>query len=138
MISLRWSLIITCKPILLTLSYLLGRSPWVFGNSWREHRSSTPYSPTRLSTRLWDQDGKAVNHDPDVLIQTQDLPPIYEENSCMYIFSKDVFLQKHNRLGFHPMMYEIDPSEAWDIDDEIDFLISDLLMTHQNNNQEVN
>ncbi len=32
------------------------------------------FSVTRLQTRLYDQDGKAINHDPKVLIQTQDLP----------------------------------------------------------------
>ena len=34
------------------------------------------FSVTRLQTRLYDQDGKAINHDPSVLIHTQDLPPV--------------------------------------------------------------
>src|SRR5690242_8117309 len=41
------------------------------------------FSVTRLQTRLYDQYGNAINHDPSVLIQTQDLPPVYEENSCL-------------------------------------------------------
>ena len=45
------------------------------------------FGVTRLQTRLWDQYGRAVNHDPNVLLQTQDLPPIYEENSCLYLFT---------------------------------------------------
>ena len=44
---------------------------------------------TRLQTRLYDQDGQALNHDPEVLLQTQDLPPVYEENSCIYIFTRE-------------------------------------------------
>src|ERR1041385_5297323 len=32
------------------------------------------FSVTRWQTRLYDQDGRAINHDPTVLIQTQDLP----------------------------------------------------------------
>lgn len=44
------------------------------------------FSVTRLQARLYDQHGRAINHDPTVLIQTQDLPPLYEENSCLYIF----------------------------------------------------
>lgn len=27
---------------------------------------------------------RQVNHNPNTLLRTQDLPPIYEENSCMY------------------------------------------------------
>ena len=40
------------------------------------------FSVTRLQTRLWDQLGRAVNHNPAILLQTQELPPIYEENSA--------------------------------------------------------
>jgi CMP-N-acetylneuraminic acid synthetase len=32
-------------------------------------------------------------------------------------------------LGERPMMFEIDPPEAWDIDEELDFQIVELLMT---------
>ena len=85
------------------------------------------FSVTRLQTRLWDQLGRAINHNPAVLLQTQDLPPVYEENSCLYIFTRQRLLAHHNRLGERPLMFEIDPAEAWDIDDEIDFLIADLL-----------
>jgi len=36
--------------------------------------------------------------------------------------------EKRNRLGYRPYLFEIDPSEAWDIDEELDFEIADLLM----------
>jgi CMP-N-acetylneuraminic acid synthetase len=85
------------------------------------------FSVTRLQTRLWDQLGRAINHNPAILLQTQDLPPVYEENSCIYIFSRPTLLSHRNRLGERPMMFPINASEAWDIDEEIDFLIADLL-----------
>lgn len=85
------------------------------------------FSVTRLQTRLWDQLGRPINHNPAVLLQTQDLPPVYEENSCLYIFTRQQLLARRNRLGERPLMFEIDPSEAWDIDEEIDFLIADVL-----------
>ena len=87
------------------------------------------FSVTRMQTRLWDQLGKAINHDPAILLQTQDLPPVYEENSCIYIFKRQTLLARRNRLGERPMMFEIDPPEAWDIDEELDFQIVELLMT---------
>jgi len=85
------------------------------------------FSVTRLQTRLWDSLARAVNHNPNILLRTQDLPPIYEENSCMYIFSRDILMNKHNRLGDRPYMLEITAEEAQDIDVEIDFLIAEFL-----------
>ncbi len=86
------------------------------------------FSVTRLQTRLWDQLGRAINHNPAILLQTQDLPPVYEENSCMYIFSRETLLKRRNRLGERPMMFEIEAAEAWDIDEELDFAVTDFLM----------
>lgn len=89
------------------------------------------FSVTRLYTRLWDEKGHAINHDPGELIQTQNLPPVYEENSCMYIFSRASFQERNNRLGRHPYLFEIDAREAWDIDTELDFDIVSNLMSAQ-------
>jgi CMP-N-acetylneuraminic acid synthetase len=86
------------------------------------------FSVTRWQTRLYDQHGAAINHDPSVLIQTQDLPPVYEENSCLYLFTRQNLLDRHHRIGEHPILFEIDPAEAWDIDEELDFTICDFLM----------
>ena len=86
------------------------------------------FSVTRLQTRLWDPLGRAINHNPAVLLQTQDLPPVYEENSCIYLFERKILAERRNRLGYRPYLFEIDPSEAWDIDEELDFEIADLLM----------
>jgi CMP-N-acetylneuraminic acid synthetase len=87
------------------------------------------FSVTRLQTRLWDQLGRAINHNPAILLQTQDLPPVYEENSCLYIFNRQTLLSRRNRLGERPMMFEIDAAEAWDIDEELDFEITNFLMS---------
>jgi CMP-N-acetylneuraminic acid synthetase len=86
------------------------------------------FSVTRLQTRLWDGMGRAINHNPKILLQTQDLPPVYEENSCLYIFTRDTLVQKRNRIGNRPYLNEIDAEEAWDIDEETDFKMVELLM----------
>ncbi len=90
------------------------------------------FSVTRLQTRLWDQLSCPVNHNPDILLQTQDLPPIYEENSCIYLFTRETLMQRRNRLGDRPLMYEIPAAEAWDIDEPLDFEIVDFLMRERN------
>lgn len=90
------------------------------------------FSVTRMQTRLWDQLGRAINHNPAILLQTQDLPPVYEENSCLYIFTRQTLHSRRNRLGERPAMFEISAAEAWDIDEELDFLITDYLLQNKN------
>lgn len=93
------------------------------------------FSVTRLQTRLYDGYGHAINHDPAVLIQTQDLPPVYEENSCLYIFTRENLLRRHHRIGQKPIMFEIDAEEAWDIDEELDFAITDFLLRRKDQSE---
>jgi CMP-N-acetylneuraminic acid synthetase len=89
------------------------------------------FSVTRLQTRLWDELTRPINHNPAILLQTQDLPPVYEENSCLYLFTRQNLLAKRNRIGERPLMFEIEPDEAWDIDEEIDFAITGFLLQQQ-------
>jgi CMP-N-acetylneuraminic acid synthetase len=93
------------------------------------------FSVTRWQTRLYDKDGHAINHDPKELLQTQDLPPVYEENSCLYIFTRENLIAKQHRISDHPMLFAIDAAEAWDIDEELDFAITDFLLQHQLKNK---
>lgn len=99
-----------------------------FLGSYPKHDSL--FSVTRLQTRLYDAAGRAINHDPSVLIQTQDLPPVYEENSCMYVFNRENLVRRRHRIGEHPLMFEIEAAEAWDIDEELDFAICEFLLSH--------
>jgi CMP-N-acetylneuraminic acid synthetase len=98
----------------------------VFQENWPVYDSL--FTVTRLQNRLWDQLGRAINHNPAVLLQTQDLPPVFEENSCLYIFTREQLLRRRNRLGERPFMFEISAQEAWDIDNELDFSIVKHLM----------
>ena len=86
------------------------------------------FSVTPLQTRLYDQAGLPINHDPSELLRTQDLAPIYEENSCLYLFTRATLESRNHRIGASPLMFPIDPAEAWDIDEELDFQIVDFLM----------
>lgn len=98
-------------------------------SSWPEYDSL--FSVTRWQTRLWDALGRAVNHNPAILLRTQDLPPIYEENSCIYLFTRETLVSRRNRLGERPIMFEMDAREATDIDEELDFVIAESLIKNQ-------
>ena len=86
------------------------------------------FSVTKIQTRFYDINGKAINHNPQELVRTQDLPPIFEENSCFYIFTKNSFKQSGGkRIGLKPLMFEIDKIEAIDIDNIEDFIIAEAV-----------
>lgn len=85
-------------------------------------------SVTRVFKRYWTADAEPVNHDPRTLIRTQDLPPFYEENSNLYLFTRDLILSRGSRVGERPILFDIEPLEAFDIDDELDFRIAETLM----------
>jgi CMP-N-acetylneuraminic acid synthetase len=91
------------------------------------------FSVTKIQTRLFWEDGKPVNHNPAELIRTQDLPPVFEENSNFYIFSKSAFIEAGNkRIGTNPKMFEIGQIESMDIDNEDDFILSEYIKKMQN------
>jgi CMP-N-acetylneuraminic acid synthetase len=85
------------------------------------------FGVTRYQTRLWDQLGRPINHNPNILLRTQDLPPIYEENSCLYLFERKTLVNRRNRLGERPLMFEIPAVEARDIDEELDFMVAETI-----------
>ena len=75
----------------------------------------------RVQTRFYRADCTPVNHDPSVLVPTQELEPWYEENSNLYIFSKSSFQSTNARIGLNPVMYETPPLESLDIDTPSDW-----------------
>jgi CMP-N-acetylneuraminic acid synthetase len=97
-----------------------------FFQGWPEKDSL--FSVTSFRTRLWTQEGKPVNHNPEELIPTQDLDPLYVENSCIYIFSRDGLVERRHRIGKSPMLFEINPEEAVDIDTEWELRLAEFLL----------
>jgi CMP-N-acetylneuraminic acid synthetase len=89
------------------------------------------FGVTKLHKRFFDATGQPLNHDPNKLIRTQDLPPIYEENSTIYLFSKSTLVERKNRIGYHPLMFEISKKEAIDIDYEDDFAYAEFVFNRQ-------
>lgn len=79
-------------------------------------RADSLFTVDKVQTRFYRADGSAVNHDPDNLVRTQDLEPWYEENSNLYIFTRESFATTHARIGRKPTMYEGPYFESIDID----------------------
>jgi CMP-N-acetylneuraminic acid synthetase len=85
------------------------------------------FTVTPLHTRLWTQAGQPLNHDRSVLLRTQDLPPVMEENSCLYLFTGELLARTGMRIGQRPLLYPMPAPEAWDIDDELDWVVVEAL-----------
>ena len=88
------------------------------------------FSVKKLQTRLYRNENDkviALNHNPNELLPTQDLEPLYEENSCIFIFKKDILIKKKHRIGYKPYMYVMDDIQSSDIDIETDFIIAESL-----------
>ena len=90
-------------------------------------------SVTERRKFYYTMDGEPVNHNPQKLIRTQNGKSLYEENSCIYIFSRKVFEKNFSRVGNNPMLYPISSLESIDIDEPIDFEIAEFLMQRKLN-----
>jgi N-acylneuraminate cytidylyltransferase len=90
------------------------------------------FGVTKVQTRFYDKDANPVNHNPEELLRTQDLEPLFEENSNFYIFSKTSFESAGNkRIGCKPQIFEVNKLEAVDIDEPEDFKLAELLHIHK-------
>lgn len=90
------------------------------------------FSVTRYQSRFYRADGTPVNHNPKNLIRTQDLAPVYEENSNFYLFSRDSFLSAASRIGSRPYLFEVPKTDSLDIDDECDFKLAEAIFRIDN------
>ena len=86
------------------------------------------FAVNHLQTRFYTEDASPINHDPDNLIRTQDLPPYFEENSVGYFFSKESFKQTSARIGVSPQMYTTPALESVDIDEITDWFVAESLL----------
>ena len=79
------------------------------------------FTVDKVQTRFYNADASAVNHDPSNLVRTQDLEPWFEENSNLYVFTKDSFAETNARIGKKPAMYVNSKFESIDIDEPEDW-----------------
>ena len=99
-------------------------------NALKEHlnKGRNYFTVSKIQERLYDTYGTPVNHTIDELVQTQDLEPIYIENSGFYIFTKESFKKSNNRISKDSKMFETKFPENIDIDNESDFKIAEILL----------
>lgn len=111
----------------LITSFTIDAAVDAFHAGYPTHHDSL-FSVNVLQTRLYDVLGRALNHNASFLIRTQDLPPVYEENSVLYVFNAADLFQRRQRIGVRPLMFKTPPDESHDIDTAADWdLVQSLL-----------
>lgn len=85
------------------------------------------FCAVKLQDYLW-QDGEPLNFDATNLPRTQDVKPIYQETSGVYVFTREVFERYHRRIGKKPFIKEVSFKESVDIDNPEDFDLAEALV----------
>lgn len=81
----------------------------------------------RFQSRFYDHNQKPINHDPGIMLPSQDMSPIYEDCSSFYINSVKRLLDSKKRVGDSPIFFEIARLESVDIDTEEDFMLCEAI-----------
>nr|WP_308647817.1 acylneuraminate cytidylyltransferase [uncultured Agathobacter sp.] len=81
----------------------------------------------KLQDYLWKK-GEPLNFDATNVPRTQDLEPIYQETSGVYVFTKEVFKKYKRRIGKKPFIKEVSFKEAVDIDNPEDFELAEKIV----------
>lgn len=86
------------------------------------------FTVNKMQTRFYTEDGEPINHDPENLIRTQDLPPYMEENSVCYLFGPDSFAATKARIGRKPILFPTPRLQSVDIDEIADWFTAEALL----------
>lgn len=115
----------TTNPLLKTST--IRRALGAFQQARETGTADSLFAVNRIQTRIYREDGTAVNHDPKSLVRTQDLEPWYEENSTLYIFTAESFAKTNARIGERPILFETPKLESIDIDGQEDWDLAKAL-----------
>jgi N-acylneuraminate cytidylyltransferase len=74
--------------------------------------------------------GKPVNYDPAELPRSQDAVPIVRETTGLYGIRKEALEKYQCRIGSHPYFLLVNPVEAMDVDDQLDFKMAELFLKY--------
>jgi CMP-N-acetylneuraminic acid synthetase len=84
-------------------------------------------SVTTHRARFFRADGSPLNHDPGALRPTQELEPLYEENSNLYLFTPASFAHTGRRTGARPLLFPTPRHESVDIDEPEDWALAERI-----------
>lgn len=84
----------------------------------------TIMSVNKIQNFIWDDESKdLINNKSNInrWPNTQDLKPMYEINHAFYMTKREIYINKNERIGDNPVLYECEGEKRIDIDWEFDF-----------------
>jgi len=118
----------TTNPFLSELSIKRGIEKFLI--AIKENQGDSLFTVNKVQQRFYNVEAKPINHDPENLIRTQDLEPWYQENSNLYLFTRESFHGTNARIGKRPIMLETDPFESTDIDTPDDWDLAEAMLSY--------
>jgi len=81
---------------------------------------------TKLQEFIW-KDGKPFNYEVERIPRTQDLELLYTETCGLFVYTRELILEKKRRIGDKPYLVEVSKIEACDINTKDDFIIANAI-----------
>ena len=91
-------------------------------------KADSLFTVNKVQARFYRTDCSPVNHDPKNLVPTQELEQWFEENSNLYIFTRQSFSVSQSRIGNSPILHVQPAAESIDIDTEEDWALARLIL----------
>ena len=88
--------------------------------------NDSAFSVLKVQDFFW-KDAKPLNYNLNDIPRTQDLEIMYKETSGFYIYKRELILSRMRRIGYNPLMVEVNEIEAIDIDEPEDFKVADAI-----------
>jgi CMP-N-acetylneuraminic acid synthetase len=89
-------------------------------------------SAEKVQTFAW-YNGEPLNYSLKKVPRTQDIQPVFIETSAFYIFKRDVWIEKRQRIGDNPYISIVDKIEGIDIDNPDDFETAEIIYKQTKN-----
>ena len=84
-----------------------------------------------IQTFAW-YEGRPLNYRLDNIPRTQTIEPVYIETSAFFIFSRELWCGRGQRIGDRPWMAVVDRIEGLDIDYPEDFAMAEIIAASRN------
>ena len=90
-------------------------------------RHDSSFSAQKVQTFAW-FGGKPLNYNLKEIPRTQVIEPVFVETSAFYIFRRNIWTERHQRVGDTPYMALVGPIEGIDIDYPEDFEFAEKII----------
>ena len=95
-------------------------------NQFLSSSSDSLTSVDIIKNHLWFE-GKPINYDLNNVPNSQDLPEIFRLNYGISIITKQSMTERKGLVGYTPEFYPLKEFETMDVDNPLDFTISELI-----------